>query len=138
MLNLRLAGTGSLFAREITCAGQHIDLSMLEAGLFFLFPDAYQNHTLLDDDVEQKTLLSDLLYTMTLTKDGGLTGDGMSAQPLYALVRVFPVFLPERFCHHIRHAFGKGRGVGERVAFEDAGLVEKQMRCILKTRAAFA
>ena len=67
------AVTGALFARERTGAGQHIDLSMLEAGLFFLFPDAYQNHTLLDDDVEQKTLLSDMLYTMTLTKDGGLT-----------------------------------------------------------------
>jgi len=67
------AVTGALFQRERTGDGQHIDLSMLDAGLFFLFPDAYQNHTLLDDDVEQKTLLSDILYAMTLTSDGGLT-----------------------------------------------------------------
>lgn len=67
------AVTGALYQREKTAAGQHIDLSMLDAGMFFLFPDAYQNHTLLDDDVEQKTLLSDMLYALTLTRDGGLT-----------------------------------------------------------------
>lgn len=67
------AVTGALYQREKTGEGQHIDLSMLDAGLFFLFPDAYQNHTLLDEDVEVQTLLTDLLYELTLTKDGGLT-----------------------------------------------------------------
>ena len=67
------AATSALYQREKTGQGQHIDLSMLDAGLFFLFPDAYQNHTLLDEDVEVQTLLTDLLYELTLTKDGGLT-----------------------------------------------------------------
>ncbi len=67
------AVTTALYSRERTGEGQHVDLSMLDAGMFFLFPDAYQNHTLLDDDVEVQPLLSDLLYELTLTKDGGLT-----------------------------------------------------------------
>ena len=65
--------SSALYIREKTGKGQHIDLSMLDAAMFFLFPDAFGNHTLLDDDVERKPLLSDLLYEMTLTKDGGLT-----------------------------------------------------------------
>ncbi len=65
--------TTALYVRERTGEGQHIDLSMLDAGMAFLFPDAYQNHTLLDDDVEVQPLLSDLLYELTLTSDGGLT-----------------------------------------------------------------
>ena len=63
----------ALYMREKTGEGQRIDLSMLDAGMFFLFPDAYMNHTLLDDDVPPQPLLSDLLYELTLTKDGGLT-----------------------------------------------------------------
>ena len=65
--------TAALYVREKTGEGQHIDLSMLDAGMFFLFPDAYQNHTLLDDDIEVQPLLSDMLYELTRTSDGGLT-----------------------------------------------------------------
>ena len=65
--------TVALYVREKTGEGQHIDLSMLDAGMFFLFPDAYQNHTLLDDDIEVQPLLSDMLYELTRTSDGGLT-----------------------------------------------------------------
>jgi crotonobetainyl-CoA:carnitine CoA-transferase CaiB-like acyl-CoA transferase len=46
---------------------------MLDSAMFFLFPDAFQNHTLLDEDVVAQPLLSDMLYDMTLTRDGGLT-----------------------------------------------------------------
>lgn len=67
------AVTSALYMREKTGEGQHIDLSMLDAGMFFLFPDAYQNHTLLDEDVEEQVLLTDMIYEMTLTSDGGLT-----------------------------------------------------------------
>lgn len=63
----------ALYMREKTGEGQHVDLSMLDAGLFFLFPDAYMNHTLLDEDVLPQPLLSDLVYEMTYTRDGGLT-----------------------------------------------------------------
>jgi len=67
------AVTSALFYRERTGDGQHIDLSMLDAGLFFIFPDGFQNHTLLDDDVAPQPLLIDILYEPTLTKDGAVT-----------------------------------------------------------------
>jgi crotonobetainyl-CoA:carnitine CoA-transferase CaiB-like acyl-CoA transferase len=67
------AVTSALYLREKTGEGQHIDLSMLDSGMYFMFPDAYMNHTLLDDDVAPQPLLADLLYQMTITKDGGIT-----------------------------------------------------------------
>ena len=67
------AVTAGLYRREKTGVGQHIDLSMLDAGLFFIFPDGFQNHTLLDDDIQVGPLLIDLLYDLTLTKDGAVT-----------------------------------------------------------------
>jgi len=67
------AVTAALYVREKTGEGQHIDLSMLDAGLFFIFPDGFQNHTLLDADHDRGPLLIDLLYDLTLTKDGAVT-----------------------------------------------------------------
>lgn len=67
------AVTAALYVRERTGEGQHIDLSMLDSGVFFLFPDEFMNHTLLDDDADFQPVLSDLLYDLTRTKDGGLT-----------------------------------------------------------------
>ncbi len=67
------AVTSALYQRERTGEGQHIDLSMLDSGLYFMFPDAYMNHTLLDDDVAPKPLLADILYQTTITKDGAIT-----------------------------------------------------------------
>ena len=67
------AVTSALFARERTGNGQIIDLSMLDSGLFFMFPDGFQNHALLDEDTIPSGLLIDILYDLTLTKDGGVT-----------------------------------------------------------------
>ena len=67
------AVTAALFTRERTSEGQHIDLSMMDAGLFFLFPDGFMHHTLLDADAEHQPPLSELLYEMTITKDGAIT-----------------------------------------------------------------
>ncbi|MFK8022193.1 MAG: CaiB/BaiF CoA transferase family protein [Pseudomonadales bacterium] len=67
------AVTSALYQREKTGEGQHIDLSMLDSGMYFMFPDAYMNHTLLDDDVAPKALLADILYQTTITKDGAIT-----------------------------------------------------------------
>ena len=67
------AVTSALFARERTGNGQIIDLSMLDSGLFFMFPDGFQNHALLDEDAIPGGLLIDILYDLTLTKDGGVT-----------------------------------------------------------------
>lgn len=67
------AVTAALFERERTGSGQHIDISMLDAGLFFIFPDGFMNHTLLDDDVARQPILADLIYTPIATKDGAIT-----------------------------------------------------------------
>ena len=65
--------TAALFHRERSGEGQHIDLSMLDSSLFFMFPDAYMNHTLLDEDIDAQPLLADLIYELTLTRDGAVT-----------------------------------------------------------------
>ena len=67
------AVTAALYQRSQTGDGQHIDLSMLDAGLFFLFPDGFMQYTLLDEDIEHRPLLADLIYNLTLTKDGAVT-----------------------------------------------------------------
>jgi crotonobetainyl-CoA:carnitine CoA-transferase CaiB-like acyl-CoA transferase len=67
------AVTAALYQRERTGVGQEVDVSMLDAGLFFVFPDGFMNHTLLDHDVTQQPLLADLIYDITLTSDGGIT-----------------------------------------------------------------
>ena len=67
------AVTAALYVREKTGEGQHIDLSMMDAGLFFVFGDGFMHKTLLDDDAEALPPLSQLLYDLTETKDGGIT-----------------------------------------------------------------
>ena len=67
------AVTAALYVREKTGEGQHIDLSMMDAGLFFVFGDGFMHKTLLDDDTEALPPLSQLLYDLTETKDGGIT-----------------------------------------------------------------
>jgi crotonobetainyl-CoA:carnitine CoA-transferase CaiB-like acyl-CoA transferase len=67
------AVTAALYLREKTGEGQHIDLSMMDAGLYFLFPDGFMHQTLLDEDAEHAAPLSEILYDLTLTKDGGIT-----------------------------------------------------------------
>lgn len=63
------AVTAGLLQRTRTGLGQHIDLSMLDAGLFFMFPDGFMNHTLLDEDVMPGPLLSDSI-SIGQAKDG--------------------------------------------------------------------
>ena len=67
------AATAALYTREKTGEGQHIDLSMMDAGLFFLFPDGFMHQTLLDDDADHAPPLSELLYEMAETADGRIT-----------------------------------------------------------------
>lgn len=67
------AVTSALFVREKSGEGQHIDLSMMDAGLFFVFPDGFMEHTLLDEDAEVHPPLRDFLYNPTETADGALT-----------------------------------------------------------------
>ncbi len=94
------AVTAALYVREKTGEGQHINLSMMDAGLYFIFPDGFMHHTLVDDDVEQLPPLSELLYEMTETKDGRVTISAANeAQQvgLLTAVNMLHLFADERF-----------------------------------------
>ena len=47
----------ALYAREKTGTGQRIELSMLDAGLSFLWPDSFSNFTFLGEGVEHAPYL---------------------------------------------------------------------------------
>ncbi|MBF2755331.1 MAG: CoA transferase [Gammaproteobacteria bacterium AqS3] len=63
--------TAALLVRAGTGRGQHIDVSMLHAGLFFLFPDGMMNETYQSDGVSKFPPLADSL-TAIPTADGHL------------------------------------------------------------------
>lgn len=94
------AVTTALYVREKSGEGQHIDLSMMDAGLYFLFPDGFMHQTLLDNDVEHNAPLSELLYTLNLTSDGGITVSAATpAQQAGLLTAIdrLDLFADERF-----------------------------------------
>lgn len=61
--------TAALLARAATGEGQHIDISMLQSTLFFLWSDGMMNETLLADDVTQFAPMADY-YKTSKTSDG--------------------------------------------------------------------
>jgi len=94
------AVTAALYVREKTGQGQHIDLSMMDAGLFFLFPDGFMHRTLLDEDVDHRPPIADLIYTLTRTRDGAITlSAGTDAQRVGLLMAIDQIGLlaDERF-----------------------------------------
>ena len=70
--------TAALFARERTGAGQHIDLSMLESCIAFLWPDGGMHLTLLDDDVAHAPPFADYYQMPMRTTDGAIAYAAMS------------------------------------------------------------
>jgi len=94
------AVTAALFARERSGEGQHIDLSMMDAGLYFLFPDGFMHETLLDDDADQSAPLSELLYQLSPTNDGAITASAATAAQQVGLLTAvdrLELFADERF-----------------------------------------
>ena len=62
----------ALYKREKTGEASSIDLSMLDASMFFLWPDGMMNNTLLDDDVHNLPPLT-ASYNMYECKDGSIS-----------------------------------------------------------------
>nr|WP_070960796.1 CoA transferase [Hyphomonas sp. Mor2] len=62
----------ALLTRERTGKGQDVDVSMLQACIFFLFPDGMMNQTLLAEDALQQPALRDQLRTYACA-DGRVT-----------------------------------------------------------------
>ncbi|MEM8746252.1 MAG: CoA transferase [Actinomycetota bacterium] len=90
----------ALFTRERSGDGQHIDLSMMDSALYFIFPDGFMHHTLLDDDVVHQPPLSEMLYDLTETSDGGVTVSAATpAQQVGLLTAIerLDLFADERF-----------------------------------------
>ena len=61
--------SAALFARERTGQGQRVDLSMLDAALYFIWPDGMFNFSFVGDDVETVTNLDHALFVRQ-TADG--------------------------------------------------------------------
>ena len=70
--------TAALLARERGAGGQHIRLSMLDAGLQFNWPDLMWNYSFLGDD-SQVQLAGDLadMYEVNPTADGAIVSHGL-------------------------------------------------------------
>lgn len=81
------AATAGLLQRTRTGSGQHIDLSMLDAGLFFMYPDGFMNHTLLDEDVVPQPLLSDSI-SIAQAKDGEFVAAPVTTPQLSSFYKV--------------------------------------------------
>jgi crotonobetainyl-CoA:carnitine CoA-transferase CaiB-like acyl-CoA transferase len=64
--------TAALFARERGGSGQHVKLSMLDAGLAFLWPDGHPNTMLLEEDATRLPGIAST-YVPVVTKDGFAT-----------------------------------------------------------------
>jgi len=69
--SLAQAVTAALFARERGAPGQHVRVSMLDAGLAFFWPDGMLRHTLVGDDIEHYVVPGER-YHLSSTADGQL------------------------------------------------------------------
>ena len=66
------ATTAALFQRSSTGEGQHIDLSMLDSSVYFLWPAGMEQHTFQGEGVEKRLPLK-LSYHTYPTRDGHVT-----------------------------------------------------------------
>jgi crotonobetainyl-CoA:carnitine CoA-transferase CaiB-like acyl-CoA transferase len=78
--------TAALLARQRTGRGQHIELSMLDAGIAFLWPDAMTNHTFLAEDTVRQAEVADF-YRMLETTDGFLAVAAARDEQFHGLFR---------------------------------------------------
>ena len=81
-----LAITSALFARSRGAGGQHIDLSMLDTAVQFLWPDGGMADTLLDPEASEGRRLS-TLYRLTPCADGHIVYFVVSDKQFHGLYR---------------------------------------------------
>lgn len=78
--------TAALFARERGAPGQHVRVSMLDAGLSFFWPDGMLRHSLIGDDVENFVVPGER-YQLMPTKDGQIIIWASTADQMRASLR---------------------------------------------------
>ena len=81
-----LAITSALFARSRGAGGQHIDLSMFDTAVQFLWPDGGMADTLLDPEASEGRRLS-TLYRLTPCADGHIVYFVVSDKQFHGLYR---------------------------------------------------
>ena len=77
--------TAALFARERSGIGQHIDLSMLESCIAFLWPDGGMHLTLQAEDVTHGAPFADYYQLPLRTKDGAIAYAAMTDAHWHAI-----------------------------------------------------
>lgn len=97
--------TAALFARERGEEGQTIALSLMDAGLAFLWPDGMMKNTMLGDGVREGPALYDR-YRLTETKDGHIVMWAGMDNEWHSVFR--SLGLPE-LCEDERFATGRAR-----------------------------
>jgi len=80
------AVTSALYQREKTGNGEHIDISMLDAGLFFIFPDGFMADTLLDEDVIPGVEIRNIYRKIRLA-DGEITISAANQKQMFGVLR---------------------------------------------------
>ncbi len=100
--------TAALFARERGAPGQHVRLPMLDASLYFFWPDGMMGHTLLGGDIGMPGPALYDIYRITETADGQLIYWAASDAELHALYRALGH--PE-WIEDVRFGTLQGRGV---------------------------
>ena len=78
--------TAALFARERGAPGQHVRISMLDAGLSFFWPDGMLRQTLIGDDVLNLVVPGERYQLMT-TADGSVVMWASTAEQMRAALR---------------------------------------------------
>ncbi len=63
--------TAALFARERGHGGQHVELSMLDIGLWFFWPDGMMDRSLTGDGIDESSHFADM-YSIRPTRDGAV------------------------------------------------------------------
>ena len=70
--------TAALFARANGAGGQHLKLTMLDAGIYFNWPDLMWNHSFVGDGVQYSGELADM-YEVNPTSDGAIVTHRLGA-----------------------------------------------------------
>ncbi len=99
-LTVSQAITAALLVRERGGGGQHVEVPMIDACLYFFWPDGMMDKTLMDDDASPGFLLSQV-YNLTDTADGKIVYFVINDPQRHALYRALghPEWVEDpRFC----------------------------------------
>ncbi len=123
------AVSSALFKRERTGEGSRIDLSMIDAGMHFFFPDGLMGDTLLGDDVMHLAPLT-ATYAVMEARDGYFVIAGIGDGPARA---VFRLIGKEHLMDDPRFSSPPARlmNIGEMIAEMTAQPVDKPLEDVL-------